>query len=249
MKKMIFANFKMNFTVQETKAYFTKFLCRLNNPNIQMVVCPAYTSLSVANFFLHGTDVKLGAQNISEEESTNQTGEISGRMLKDAGVEYVLVGHPERRAKFRETNLVINKKIKAALKQGIKSVLYIGETHAEKTNQKTAEVLKKQVEECLKGLYENELESIVIVYEPIWATTLSLEPSVKDIENGAKIIRKAISDNYSEKAGRDIVLIYGGGLKLSNFSKLLSAKGIDGAMFGSASIDAESFASIVNKIK
>ena len=249
MKKMIFANFKMSQTVQETKAYFTKFLCKLNNPNIQMVVCPAFTSLSIANFFIEGTNVKLGAQNVSEDENSMQTGEISASMLKGVGAEYVIIGHPERRIKFRETNLVVNKKIKSALKQGLRCVLCVGESYAEKTSQKTAEVLKKQIDECTKGLYENELESVIVAYEPIWAIGRNLEPTVKDIENGAKIIRKAISDNYSEKASRDLILVYGGGLNQNNFSKLLTAKGIDGAIFGNASLDVDSFSNIVNKIK
>lgn len=249
MKKIVIANFKMNQTVEETKVYFTKLLCKLNNENIQVVVCPSFTSLSIANFFTSGTSVKLGAQNVADDDSGLQTGEVSPKMLKGIGVEYVLVGHPERRVKFRESNIIINKKIKNALKQGLKCVLCVGESYVEKNALKTAEVLKKQLDECLKGLYENELESIVIAYEPFWAVGSGNYPTVNDVELGAKVIRKVINDNYSEKAARDICVIYGGGLNSINSTKLLSAKGIDGAMIGAASLDVDVFVNMINRMK
>ena len=247
MKKVIIANFKMNQTAEETKSYFTKFLCKFDNKNIQPIICPPFTSLSVASFFTAGTEIKLGAQNVSYDESL--TGEISAKMLKNIGAEYVICGHKDRREKFKETNNIINKKIKASLKEGLKCVLCVGETFAEKNSGKTAEILKRQLEECIRGLYENELESLIIAYEPIWAMNNTSAASIKEIENGAKIIRKTINDNYSEKASRDIVVIYGGSLNSLNTGKLIFAKGIDGAMFGSASLDVDSFVSILNRIK
>lgn len=249
MKKIIFANLKMNQTIDEAKVYFTKLLCKLSNENIQLVVCPAFTSLSIAKFFTEGTNVKVGVQNVSDEENGATTGEISANMAKSAGAEYVIVGHPERRNKFRESNSMINKKIKSALKQGLKCVLCVGETYAEKNASKVAEAIKKQIDECLKGLYENELESVIIAYEPFWAVGTQNAPSVKEIENGVKIIRKTIYENYSEKACRDLIVVYGGALNAVNFSKLLSAKEIDGAIFGKASLDIDVFVNILNRIK
>ena len=247
MKKIIIANFKMNQTVEETKAYFTKFLSKFDNNNVQVVICPPFTSLSVASFFTSSTDIKLGGQNVASED--NLTGEISAKMLKGANAEYVILGHTERREKFKETNSLINKKIKASLKQGLKCIVCVGETYAEKNTHRTAEIVKRQIEECTKGLYENELESLVIAYEPFWAVGKNCSATVKEIEEGAKIIRKAINDNYSEKASRDLLVVYGGGLNTLNASKLLSAKGIDGGMFGASALDADSFVSMINKIK
>ena len=248
MKKLIVANFKMSQTTTDTKNYFTKLICKLDNPTVELVICPPYTSLSVAKFFTEGTEVKLGAQNLSDDES-QVTGEISAPMLKSVGVDYVIVGHSDRRIKFKENNVIVNKKIKSALKQGLKCILCVGENLAEKTALKTSEVLKKEVEECLKGLYENELESVVIAYEPVWAVSTGKNASIKEIEEGCKIIRKIIQENYSEKAGRDIQVIYGGGLNAINAGKLLQAKEIDGAMFGNASLDVDSFVSIMNKLR
>lgn len=249
MKKVIIANFKMNQTAEETKVYFTKLLCKLANDNIELIICPPYTSLSISSFFTSGTNVKIGAQNVADDDLNGQTGEVSAKMIKNIGAEYVIVGHPERRSKFKETNLTINRKIKSALKQGLKCILCVGESYAEKVALKTAEVLKKQIDECLKGLYENELESVIIAYKPFWAVGSDKVPTPKEIENGVKIIRRCIKDNYSEKAARDAVVVYGGGLNISNFSKLLSAKEIDGAVFGRASLDVDSFVNIVNKIR
>jgi len=248
MRKLIVANFKMSQTTTDTKNYFTKLVCKMDNPALELVVCPPFTSLSVAKFFTEGTEIKLGAQNLADDE-VQITGEISASMLKSVGVDYVIVGHSDRRNKFKETNLAINKKIKSALKQGLKCILCVGESAAERTALKTAEVLRKEVEEGLKGLYENELESMVIAYEPVWAVSTGKNASIKEIEDGCKIIRRTIKDNYSEKASRDIQVIYGGGLNTINAGKLLQAKEIDGAMFGNASLDVDSFVSIMNKIK
>lgn len=249
MKKKIIANFKMNQTIQESKAYFTKLISKFENDKIELIVCPPFTSISIAGFFAKGTSIKIGGQNLSDEEFGGQTGEISAKMLKDAGVEYVIIGHSERRTKFKENNLVINKKIKTALKTGLKPILCVGETISEKIAGKTVEVLRKQVEEGIRGLYENELESLIIAYEPVWAIGTGKFASVKDIEDGCNIVRKTIQDLYSDKAGRDICVIYGGGLNSVNSGKILMAKGIDGGLFGKSSLDVDSFVSILNKIK
>jgi len=249
MKKVVIANLKDTQDIKDSKLYFTKLISKFDNESIELIICPPYTSISLAKFFTEGTGVKIGAQNVVEEDNIPITGEITAKELKNAGVDYVIVGHPERRAKFKETNALANKKIKSALKQGLKCILCIGETSAEKLAGKTEEVVKKQLEECIKGLYENELESLIISYEPVWAVGTEQPANIKDIETGAKVIRKAIKEIYSEKAGRDIVVVYGGSLNIFNSFKLLNAKEIDGAMYGANSQDVEVFTSIINKIK
>ena len=249
MKKLIIANIKANQTFEQAKNYFTKIVSGYVNQNTNLIVCPAYTYLTLSNFFIKGTNIKLGAQNISESENEYIAGEIPASVLKSVGVDYVIVDHPTRKEKFRESNLLVNKKIKSALGQGLKCILYVGESFAEKKSLKTVEVLKKQLDECLKGLYENELESIIVVYEPLWAAKREENISIKDVENGAKIIRKVINDNYSEKAGRDIVVAYGGGLDELNYQKMLCAKGIDGGVFARSAENVESFLNMINKLK
>lgn len=249
MKKIIIANFKMNQTPAQTKEYLVKFISRFANDNIQPIICPPFTSLGIAQFITECSPIKLGAQNVGDEERGSQTGEVSAEMVRVSGAEYVIVGHSERRVKFKENNSVINKKIKNSLKQGLKCILCVGESLAEKTALKTNEVLKKQVNECIKGLYENELESLIIAYEPVWAIGTGHTATIKDVENAVKVIRKEIEDLYSEKAGRDLTVVYGGSLNSINAQRLMQAKGVDGELFGGASLDVDVFLEICNKIR
>lgn len=241
MKKII-ANFKMNMNGQEVKDYLTKLLAKVNGKN-EVVVCPPYTSLSIANFLLEGSLIELGAQNICDEEEGKCTGEISGRMVKDCGASYVIVGHSERRAKFKENGRTINKKIKSALKNRLKVILCVGEQLAEKNMGKTKEVIKTQIEEAFKGLYENELENITIAYEPIWAIGTGNTPQSKDIEAIAKYIRQVICDDFSPKAEK-IAVVYGGSVDTKNCSTFAKIKGINGLLVGGASLNVDSFAQI-----
>ena len=249
MRKIVIANLKNVQSVEASKLYFTKLVAKFDNENIDLIVCPSFVSLGVVNFLIEGTRIKLGAQNVTEEESQPVTGEITAKQLRSAGVEYVIIGHPERRLKFKESGLTINKKIKNALKNGLKCILCVGETATEKLNGKAEESIRKQIEECMKGLYENELDSVIISYEPMWAVGTEKPANVKDVETGAKIIRRAIKENYSEKASRDMLVVYGGSLNTFNSFKIIDAKEIDGAMYGANAQDADGFTSIINRIK
>ena len=249
MRKIVIANLKNIQSVEASKIYFTKLVAKFDNENIDLIVCPSFVSLGVVNFLIDGTRIKLGAQNVVEEETQPITGEITAKQLRSAGVEYVIVGHPERKIKFKENGVTINKKIKTALKNGLKCILCVGESATEKLNGKSEESIRKQIEETMKGLYENELDSVIISYEPMWAVGTEKPANVKDVETGAKIIRKVIKENYSEKASRDILVVYGGSLNIFNSFKILDAKEIDGAMYGANAQDADGFTSIINRIK
>lgn len=245
MKKII-ANFKMNMTGGEIKNYFIKLLSKLNSKH-EVVICPPFTSLALANYFAENSQVVLGAQNICDEDDGACTGEISGKLAKDAGASYVIVGHSERRFKFKENNKIINKKIKTALKNGLKVVLCVGETLAEKNMEKTKDVIKSQVQDALKGLYENELENITIAYEPVWAIGTGKIPSVKDVELTAKYIRDVVCEDFSPKAEK-IEIIYGGSVDNKNASTFAKIKGINGLLVGLASLEAEKFLQIIKQL-
>ncbi len=249
MKKLIISNLKMNLTTSQCKEYFIEMSARLSNEKTEVVICPSFPSLSMANFLTEKSPIKIGGQNLCEAEEGSWTGEVSANMLKDCGCEYVIVGHCERRMKFKESSSQINKKIKNALKQGIKCILCIGENSLEKKTGKTEIILQKQIEEGLKGLYENELESIILAYEPIWSVGTGIIPTFKEIEDVSLFARGVISQNYSQNAGKNLQFVYGGSVDGGNISKIVKTKGIDGVLIGKASNDADNFLSLINKIR
>ena len=246
MKKLIIANFKMNFGQEETKDYLKSLLSLVSTSENEVVVCPPFTSLAVASHMLFGKNIKLGAQNVHQEESGAYTGEISAKMLKEFNCEYVLVGHSERRNYFGEKNKIINSKIKTLLKYGLKPVLCIGESEKERIAGKTNVILKQQMEQGLQGLYENELKSVVIAYEPVWAIGTGVTPSPKEVLDTVKAIKGFIESNYSLTAANNIMIIYGGSITPENAKGFLQYEEINGALVGSASLNSESFSKIIN---
>lgn len=246
--KNIIANFKMNKSPSETKSYLINLIPKVEQGVHNVVLCMPATSLTTAKYFLEETDIKLGAQNLCDEEEGKCTGEISGKMLKDAGADYVIVGHSERRAKFKENARMINKKIKIALKNRLNVILCIGENLAERNTLKMYEILEMQIEEAFKGLYENELDNIIIAYEPIWAVGSGKTPTVKEIEKSVKAIRKVIEDDFSKKAGENINIVYGGSIDNKNASTIIKTKGLDGLLIGGACLDANNFAQILQQV-
>ena len=248
MKKHIIANIKMNQTPQDTKFYLANLIAREDVCiDKDITVCLPFTSLHIGHQMLLGTDIKLGAQNIADEEEGRFTGEISGKMLKGCGVERVIVGHSERRTKFKENPNAINKKIKIALKNGLQVIFCVGETLVEKNTLKTIDSLTSQINECLKGLYENELDNIIIAYEPVWAIGTGKTATVKDIEYGVKAIRKSIANNFSEKAGKEICVVYGGSLNTKNIANVIKGDGVNGVLIGGTCLDVKNFLYIISQ--
>ena len=246
MKKYIIANLKMNFTQEECKQYLAELLPLVANSQNKIGISFPFTDLPLAKDMLFDTKIKVGAQNVHQAENGAYTGEISAKMLKELECDFVLVGHSERRQYFNETNKQINQKIKLLLKYGIKPVLCIGETKFERDNNKTNTILKAQLEGCLAGLYENEIKSIIVAYEPVWAIGTGVTPTTKQVDEVCKFVREIITQNFSEKAGKNLCILYGGSLKGENAKQFLSLSNINGGLVGSASLQAESFAKLVN---
>lgn len=246
--KYIIANFKMNQTPTETKQYLINLIPHVEKGKHNVVLCFPSTSLTTANYLLSDTDISLGAQNICDEEEGKCTGEVSGKMIKDAGATYVLIGHSERRAKFKENAKQLNKKIKIALKNRIKVIFCVGESLAEKNTLKTIESLKNQIEEAFKGLYENELENIVIAYEPIWAIGSGKTPTNKEIETSVRAIRKVITDDFSAKAGENMTVVYGGSVDFKNAPTIKKVKNLNGMLIGGACLDSDNFSQILREL-
>lgn len=246
MKKQVIANFKMNMTSSEIKNYIISLAPKFNSDKVDITLAMPFVSLSLGRFLLGGTNILLGAQNLCEEEKGSFTGEVSGAMLKDEGVNSVIIGHSERRVKFKENGTVINKKIKVALKNRLQVILCVGETLADKNAVKTLSVISTQIDEALKGLYENELENIYIAYEPAWAVGSGKVATVKEIEDGIKAVRKSVEHAFSKKAGDSIGVLYGGSINAKNISQIISCKDVDGVLVGGACTDSGAFMHIIS---
>lgn len=244
MKKYIYGNIKMNMTLKETEEYVEKLLPLVETSKNEIVVFPSFTNLMFLGQKLTSSKVLLGAQNISSESMGAYTGEVSASQVKSVGAKYVIIGHSERRKLFMEKNDCINKKIIEALGQGLKVVLCVGETKYERANKKHKAVIQKEISECLKGLYENELKNIIIAYEPVWAIGTGKMPTVKEIEDMAKVIRTEVQTEYSEKAAKNIKILYGGSVNSQNAKIFGNIVGLNGLLVGGACLSAEEFAKI-----
>lgn len=247
MKKLIIANFKMNTKPSEFKQYAMTLATKTKNTKNDIVVCPPYTHLAVAKEFLGGSKVAYGAQNICDEAKGSFTGEVSAEMIKDLGASYVVVGHSERRSKFKESDKLINKKIKTALACGLKVILCVGESLQVRNAKETVSFVRKQIDDDLKGIYENELDSVVVAYEPIWAIGTGKVASKTDIKKMVQVIRSEIERQFSKRAAENISIVYGGSVNIGNYKNLLSTEGLDGALIGGACLDVENFSIIAKE--
>mgnify|MGYP001608286579 CR=1 FL=1 len=250
MKKLIAANWKMNKNVKESTSFVKEFKKIIKDEkNVDIVICPAFTSLNAVANELKNNNIKLGAQNMHFEDSGPYTGEISALMLKEIGCEYAILGHSERREIFNESDFLINKKVIAALKHEIMPILCIGENLGQRKNGKIKEVIENQLKDCLKNINKNQITKINIAYEPIWAISKG-DPHHKaatkeDAEEGHKFVREVLAKMYDENTAKNTRIIYGGSMKPENAKELLKMPNIDGGLVGNASLSAKSFAEIV----
>ncbi|MDX9714718.1 MAG: triose-phosphate isomerase [Dissulfurispiraceae bacterium] len=241
---LISANWKMNKTVEETRAFFTEFTALVKDTSgIEIVVAPPFTSLALACELTKGTNVSIAAQNMHQEERGAFTGEISPVMVTDSGCSHVILGHSERRQYFCETDQLINAKIKTAMKHGINVIFCIGETLQEREAEKTFDVLSRELSEGLKDLAP---EGIVIAYEPVWAIGTGKTATPEQAQEVHAFIRGKIASMFGASATDEIRILYGGSVTPENIKALMSCRDIDGALVGGASLKPDSFAKIIN---
>lgn len=244
-KKVVIANFKMNKTIRDTKEYIAELIPLVENSKTIIGICPPYTAIKSAQRKLKATSIYLGAQNMHVEDKGAFTGEVSGEMIKEAGATFVLLGHSERRNLYKENNSLINNKIKKALKLGLKIVLCIGESLAERGQDKIDVVLQTQLSEGLKDVYANEMSNIIIAYEPVWAIGTGKVPTIDKIGKAMDSIRNIIKKLYNKQIADDIIVLYGGSVSENNSKEIAQIKGVDGALVGGAALDAKRFARII----
>ena len=245
-KKVIAGNWKMNMLPNEAMEYIQSFEGLVKDSENAVILCVPYIDLFYCLNLTQDTNIKIGAQNMHWEEKGAYTGEVSAKMLKSIGVEYVIIGHSERRQYFAETDETVNKKIKAAFENGLKPIVCVGETLEERESGKTAEIITNQTKLALEGLTEEQVKNTIIAYEPIWAIGTGKTATSEDANNSIKEIRKEISENYGNDVAECVIIQYGGSVKSSNAKELFSMSDIDGGLVGGASLKPDEFAKIVN---
>ena len=243
MRKIIVAgNWKMNKTTKETEKFFTEFKPLVAGvKNVEIVIGAPFTALETATRETKGTNIKIAAENMNANDSGAYTGEISPLMLKDLGVEYVILGHSERREYYGETDSIINEKVKAALKHGLKPILCVGEKLEERENGTTEAVVKEQTVGGLKDVSASDMSNVVIAYEPVWAIGTGKTASPEQAQEVHAFIRNLLTELYSVEVSENVTIQYGGSMNDANASELIAQKDIDGGLVGGASLIPEKF--------
>jgi triosephosphate isomerase (TIM) len=246
MELIIAANWKMHKTAAEAAAFCKEIRQQEGQlSGVEALICPPYTALDAMRKSLEGSRIKLGAQNMFWAEKGAYTGEIAPAMLKELGVEYVILGHSERRHLFGESDTLIRKKMEAALEQGLKPILCVGETEVERDQEVTEAVLERQLQTALEGLELQAPADLVIAYEPVWAIGTGKAASADDAESAAAHVRRVASRCLGAKAVEGMRIQYGGSVKVENIGEFMALPSIHGALVGGASLEAALFSRLI----
>lgn len=246
-RPLVAGNWKMNNTATEAAALAGQLKRLLANvKGVDVVICPPFTALSAAGAAISGTNIGLGAQDMHWEKSGAFTGEVSAAMLRDLYCHYVILGHSERRALFGESDAVVNRKVKAALAANLHPIVCLGETLAERKENRTEEIIVRQFRDSLKDLDAQAFASLVIAYEPVWAIGTGLTATPAQAQEVHAVLRRLVRDQTDEKTSSSLRLLYGGSVKPNNAAELFRQPDIDGGLIGGASLEADAFAAIVN---
>lgn len=244
-KAVIAGNWKMNNTPAETTALINDMKPLVKDADCDVVLCVPYIDIFAAMEAANGSNIKIGAENCHWEEKGAFTGEVSAKMLKECGVEYVIIGHSERRQYFGETDETVNKRVRAALDNGLTVILCVGELFDERKKGITMEVVRKQTKIALSGVKADELKNIIIAYEPVWAIGTGETATAKQANEVNHAIREVLGEMYCEKCAAGVTVQYGGSMNAKNADELLAEEDVDGGLIGGASLKAEDFSKIV----
>jgi triosephosphate isomerase len=246
---IIAGNWKMHKTVNEAVAFIHEIKGKADIDGVEAVVCAPYIHLPAVTQAIKGTSIQVGAQNLHWEEQGAYTGEVSGPMLQDIGVNYVIIGHSERRAYFAETDEIVNKKVKAAFQSGLKPIVCVGESLEQREAGSTAKVVKMQTVEALQGLTDTQVAATVIAYEPIWAIGTGKSSTAEDANEVIGGIRRVVAETFSPSAADKVRIQYGGSVKPDNIIEFMQQPDIDGALVGGASLEPQSFIGLLEGAK
>lgn len=245
-KKVIAGNWKMNKTASEAVTLTKDIIAQVGREtSVDIVLCPPFTALSAVAHVLEGQAVKLGGQNMHPEKNGAYTGEVSAEMLRTLYVTHVILGHSERRTYFAETDAFINKKVLTALANELKPILCVGETLAEREAGATLAVVQRHVEGGLAGVKPEQITTVIIAYEPVWAIGTGKVATTAQAQEVHAFIRDLLTKLYGAPLAQKVRILYGGSMKPSNAAELLAEKDIDGGLIGGASLEAKSFIELV----
>ncbi|MEK8132576.1 triose-phosphate isomerase [Paenibacillus filicis] len=248
-KPIIAGNWKMFKTVSEATAFINEVKGKAEVDGVESVICAPFTNLPALVEAVKGTTLKIGAQNLHFEDNGAFTGEISGVMLKELGVEYVIIGHSERRAYFAESDEIVNKKVLAAFKHDLTPILCVGEKLEEREAGQTKDVCKVQTEAAFAGLSAEQAAQVVIAYEPIWAIGTGKSSTAADAQDVIGYIRGIVAGLYGADTANAVRIQYGGSVKPNNIAEYLGEADIDGALVGGASLEPASYIALVEGAK
>lgn len=243
---IIAGNWKMFKTIEESIVFIEELKKIELNSNVEVVVCAPFLSLKDLKEKTKGTCIKIGAQNMHFEEEGAFTGEISPRMLKEIGVDFVIIGHSERRQYFNETDETVNLKIKKSLEHDITPILCVGESLEQRESGSTKNIVSNQISAAFLNIEKEEAIKIVVAYEPIWAIGTGKTATSDQANETISDIREKLVEIYGEEVANQIRIQYGGSVKPENVSEIMSKEHIDGALVGGASLKADSFSKLVN---
>lgn len=247
-KQIVAGNWKMNTNIAEgiALALNLRELEPQFNDNVEVIVIPPFTHITEVMNALSDTNIKLGAQNCASEEKGAFTGEVSAEMISSLEVNYVTIGHSERRAYYNETNDILNKKVKLALKNDLTPIYCCGEMLAEREAKNHFNVVKTQISEGLFDLSKEDFSKIIIAYEPVWAIGTGVTASPEQAQEIHKFIRDIIAEKYGNEIAENISILYGGSVKPNNANEIFSKPDVDGGLIGGAALKAEDFMGIIN---
>jgi triosephosphate isomerase len=246
MRRAIVAgNWKMHLLREEAAALIRALRATCDVESADVLVCPAYTALAAAAEALRGSRIGLGAQNLHWEPQGAFTGEVSARMLADAGCRYVIIGHSERRTLFGDTDDLVRRKLASARTHGLQPIVCVGETLAEREAGRTLEILARQLGGALGELQASDAGAMILAYEPVWAIGTGRNASPEQAQEAHAFIRGWIQQRFGDDAARRIRLQYGGSVTAANAASLLQQPDVDGALVGGASLKADAFSAIV----
>ena len=245
-KPIIAGNWKMNKTPSEARELVSALVPLVQDAKCDVVVCTPAVDFAAVSEVIKGTNIKLGAENMHWKESGAYTGELSAAMLKESGVEYVILGHSERRQYFGETDATVNQRVLAAVKAGLTPIICVGEKKEEREAGYTNALVTYQTQIALSGLTADEVKDVVIAYEPVWAIGTGLTATDEQANETIGVIRKAVARKYGQECADKVRIQYGGSMNPKNVKGLMAQPEIDGGLIGGASLKAPDFSLVVN---